>query len=185
MLLTNHTNNLCVGCVQTDMTHSESIKNLAAALIKFHKGIDPIRKDSNNPFFKSKYASLSTILGAIDEPLALAGLGFTQFPTGENELTTLLVEMVSGEWIKATYKMTPVKNDPQGQGSCLTYMRRYALSAVLGLATEEDDDGNAASSSKRTRGDFARTAPVASQDAPQAPIMPEVVPLGREGRSTP
>jgi len=63
-------------------------------------------------------------------------------------LDTLLVH-TSGEWIKGTVKLTPVKNDPQGFSSAMTYARRICLSAVLGIATEDDDDGNAASEPKK------------------------------------
>lgn len=119
------------------------MKNIAKALSEFHKNMPDIKKDSDNPFFKSKYAALDSILPAIKNPLYDAGLTFTQVPCGENELKTMLIHIESGEVIEGTYKMTPSKNDPQGQGSALTYMRRYALVAMLGLNTEEDDDGNA------------------------------------------
>lgn len=124
------------------MQKSTSIGNLAKALSVFHVKVDKIRKDANNPFFKSKYASLSNILEAIDLPLIESGLSFSQFPTDENGLTTILMHGESGEWIESNYKMRPVKDDPQGIGSCITYQRRYALSAILGLNIDDDDDGN-------------------------------------------
>ena len=126
------------------MKKSESIKQLASALMVFHIKIDTIKKDATNPFFKSKYASLSNILDAIKIPLAESDLSFSQHPMGENGLSTILMHK-SGEWIGSHFTMKPVKNDPQGIGSCITYMRRYALSAILGLNIDEDDDGNAAS----------------------------------------
>lgn len=124
---------------------SESIRNLATSLAKFHAAMGKIAKDETNPFFKSKYAPLPEVLSAIKEPLANAGLVFTQFPSGLNQLTTFLVDTASGEYMEATYEMTPAKNDPQGQGSVITYQRRYALGAILGLNIDEDDDGNKAS----------------------------------------
>jgi hypothetical protein len=126
------------------MTHSESIKEIAAALCKFHEQVGKIRKTETNPFFKSKYADLSSILDVIDEPLHNNGLSFVQFPTGEHEMTTMLMH-TSGEWIKGAYKMKPTKNDPQGLGSVITYQRRYALGAILGLNIDIDDDGNSGS----------------------------------------
>jgi hypothetical protein len=57
---------------------------------------------------------------------------------------------ISGEWLKATANLKLAKQDPQGQGSAYTYMRRYALSGILGLATDEDDDGNTASAPRQT-----------------------------------
>lgn len=127
------------------MYKSDSIKNIAKALVKFHEEMGVVYKSETNPFFKSKYADLATILSAIKEPLQKAGLSFSQFPTGENEMTTILMHADSGEFLEGTFKMTPAKNDPQGQGSVITYQRRYALGAILGLNIDEDDDGNSAS----------------------------------------
>lgn len=126
------------------MNKSITITEIAKALIQFHIKVGTIKKDATNPFFKSKYASLSNILDAIQIPLEESGLAFTQFPDGENGLTTILIHAESGEFIEATYIMKPVKNDPQGQGSVLTYQRRYCLSSILGLNIDEDDDGNTA-----------------------------------------
>lgn len=124
------------------MEKSESISNLAKALIQFHIKVDNIKKDATNPFFKSKYASLSNILESINFPLIESGLTFSQLPTGEFGLTTILMHAESGEFIQSYYQMKPVKDDPQGKGSVITYQRRYALSSVLGLNIDEDDDAN-------------------------------------------
>lgn len=126
------------------MNKSESIKELATALCKFQGAVETVRKEATNPFFKSKYASLANILDVIRKPLFENGLSFVQLPAGEHSLTTMLMH-VSGEWIEETYSMTPTKNDPQGLGSVITYQRRYALGAVLGLNIDEDDDGNSGS----------------------------------------
>ena len=131
------------------MEKSESIQNLAIALCKFQGTVETIVKTATNPFFKSKYANLADILDVIREPLQLNGLSFVQFPEGESGLTTMLMHE-SGEHITATYIMKPVKNDPQGQGSAITYQRRYALGAILGLNIDDDDDGNGASKPKQT-----------------------------------
>ena len=95
------------------MQQSESIKNIASALITFHVKVDKVKKDATNPFFKSRYASLSNILDAINEPLNESGLSFVQFPTGENGLTTVLMHADSGEYMSADYTMKPVKDDPR------------------------------------------------------------------------
>jgi hypothetical protein len=127
------------------MTHSESIANIAKALSLFHIKVETIKKDANNPYFKSTYASLSNILDSIKEPLMESGLSIAQFPHMEKTLITLLMHGESGEWIESFYEMKPVKDDPQGRGSVLTYQRRYALSAILLLNIDDDDDGNASS----------------------------------------
>lgn len=126
------------------MEQSTSIENIAKALIAFQSQVETIKKDSTNPFFKSKYASLENVIEGTREPLKKNNLAFSQFPAGDNNLTTILMHS-SGEFMKSSVKMFPKDNTPQGQGSAITYMRRYALSAILGLATEEDDDGNAGS----------------------------------------
>jgi len=142
------------------MTTSENTIEITKALVAFHREIGKISKDAKNPFFKSDYATLSNILEAIKEPLDSNGLTFVQFPDGENGLTTRLMHE-SGEWLEATYKMVPAKNDPQGLGSAITYQRRYSLGAVLGLNIDNDDDGNAAS------------APAVAQNVPAKPRTKE------------
>jgi hypothetical protein len=127
------------------MKTSEQIIEIAKALSKFHISVGKIKKGSDNPFFKSKYASLPDILDTISEPLLECGLIITQHPEGEHQLTTMLIHAESGQFFESTYSMTPTKNDPQGLGSCITYMRRYAVGSILSLNIDEDDDGNAAS----------------------------------------
>lgn len=136
------------------MEKSQSITNLAKALLTFSVKMGKITKDAKNPFFKSSYASLSTILEHIQIPLAEAGLTFTQFPTENNSLTTLLIHAESGEYIQGVYPLSPIKNDPQSIGSSITYGRRYALGAILGLNIDDDDDGN-----KATYGNGTPTKP--------------------------
>lgn len=125
------------------MERSESITKIAAAIGDFQKKVGKIKKASNNPFFKSKYASLADILDVIQEPLAESGLSILQMPVEEYKLQTILLH-TSGEYISSTYTMIPVKNDPQSIGSCITYQRRYAIGAILCLNIDEDDDGNKA-----------------------------------------
>lgn len=124
------------------METSPSVTEIAKALGQFQYSIGSISKDATNPFFKSKYATLEHIITSTKDALAKNKLTYSQFPDGEG-LTTILMHE-SGEWIKATMTVH-MGAKPQDQGSALTYARRYALSAVLGIATDEDDDGNAAS----------------------------------------
>ena len=126
------------------MQKSESITNIAKALILFHVKMGEVYKDAKNPFFKSSYATLSNIQDAIKEPLIESGLTVCQFPTDNHGLTTLILHE-SGEYLQSEYTMTPVKNDPQGIGSCITYQKRYALVSALNLnVQDEDDDANKA-----------------------------------------
>lgn len=128
------------------MQKSDSIKELATALAKFQGMMKPIAKDASNPFFKSKYASLSAIIEDTKEPLVKCGLSYAQFPDEQDGLTTMLMH-TSGEWISATYNISPVDRKPQSLGSAITYARRYALQSILGLQVD-DDDGNEASKPK-------------------------------------
>ena len=141
------------------METSASIKEISAAMLNFQKAIGTIKKTSSNPFFKSKYAALPDILNAISKPLEDNGLLITQHPEGEDELCTMIIHPFSGEFMKSTAKMHPVKNDPQAIGSAITYQRRYALGAILNLDIDDDDDGNKASEPE------AKVKPTANQTA--------------------
>jgi len=128
------------------MEKSQSIKSIAGALLLFQNKVGAVKKDAVNPFFKSKYASLNTIIEHINLPLSECGLSYAQFPD-ESGLTTILMHSESGEYLQSTYLMPVAKqNDPQAVGSAITYARRYALGAILGLAIDEDDDANSATS---------------------------------------
>lgn len=124
-----------------------NMAELFAALSKAQAELKPAIRDSNNPFFKSRYADLPSVWTAAQEVLAKNGLSVIQMPVGgENGvigLTTVLAHSSGGE-INSTMYMKPVKDDPQGHGSCITYMRRYALAAFVGIV-QDDDDANTAS----------------------------------------
>jgi hypothetical protein len=134
------------------MERSENITGLTAALIKFQSGMKALPKDKVNPYFHSKYADLAGIWEAIRKPLADNKLAVSQLPRdadGRTVLTTLLVHE-SGEWVSSDLPVTVAKeSDPQAVGSALTYARRYALSALLGIVSEEDDDAEAATRHKQ------------------------------------
>lgn len=146
------------------MERSESLKAIGKALGLFHTKVAKIPKSESNPFYKSKYAALPSILDAIQIPLEESGLVFTQHPDGEY-LTTLLIHFESGEFISSSYKMNPIKTDPQSIGSAITYARRYALGSILGLNIDEDDDGNKASAKANT------PAPIPPPPAPELPWL--------------
>lgn len=131
------------------MKRSESIVEIAAALMKFNREVETIKRDGTNKITSggvtSKYATLDNIIESIRPKLAEHGLMIIQEPGTEEETVTLKTTILheSGEWIESdTLQMKPQKTDPQGIGSTITYARRYQLGALLNLATEEDDDGN-------------------------------------------
>lgn len=133
------------------MQNSTSIINLAKALHQFQQVAEKVIKKADNPFFKSKYADLPSILDAIHPHLVACNLVVSQIPDGEG-LTTILMHSESGEYICANSTMKPVKNDPQSIGSAITYHRRYALCSILNLNVDEDDDGNQSSAPKQEEG---------------------------------
>jgi hypothetical protein len=128
------------------MNQSEQINELSKALSQAQLAMRGAVKDSENPFFKSKYADLAAVIEAAREPLGKHWLSVVQTtePDGSgglNVITTLMHS--SGQWIRGTLPVFMVKKDPQGMGSAITYARRYAYSAIVGIA-QVDDDGEGA-----------------------------------------
>lgn len=126
---------------------SENINELAAALAKAQGEYTPALKDSANPFFKSKYANLCSIVKACQEPLSKNSLSISQ-ATNKDEsgtwvLTTTLMHS-SGQWLKSQTPIITIKPDIQSFGSASTYARRYAWASIAGVTTDEDDDGESA-----------------------------------------
>jgi hypothetical protein len=135
------------------------IEKLAEALAKAQTEIQNAEKDTENDFLNTKYASLAAVMSVCREPLAKNGLSIVQLPRqttspGVVELETMLIHK-SGQYLTTTWQMAPPKTDPQGIGSCLTYMRRYMISAMLGIA-QQDDDANRAQPGKD---EYERIAP--------------------------
>lgn len=125
-----------------------AIEKLAEALAKAQAQIKGAVKSADNPYFKSKYADLSEVWEVIRKPLSDNGLSVVQLPgwdkdTGRVTLTTMLLH-TSGQKISSTISMRPEKDTPQAVGSAITYARRYALAAMVGVV-QEDDDGQEAS----------------------------------------
>lgn len=124
------------------MEKSNTISQLAKALIQFQSKMGIVVFDSNNPFFKSKYASLSAIVSKAKPFLTECELAVSQLTEDEGGVTTILMHS-SGEYLSSKLVLKAVKDDPQGHGSAITYARRYAYSSILGIVSDEDDDGNA------------------------------------------
>lgn len=129
------------------MKTSDAINELADALSKAQAVIKPALKDSNNPAFNSKYADLSSVWEVARGPLTDNGLCIMQMPTHSDDnrlhLTTRLAHK-SGQWIEDTMSIPVAKDNAHGYGSGITYCKRFALSAVLGIVADLDDDGNEA-----------------------------------------
>lgn len=124
---------------------SNTVGELAKALAAAQAELEPAKKEATNPHFRSKYADLSACWDAVRAPLARHGLAVSQLPSLDGDtvrLTTMLLH-TSGEYIGSDAAVRLAKHDAPSVGSALTYLRRYSLSAIVGLSTE-DDDGAAA-----------------------------------------
>lgn len=160
---------------------SPTLGKLAEALAKAQGAMRAAPKDSKNPFYNSKYADLASVMAVVREPLAANGLAITQrLSTGQGGvvITTMLMH-ASGEWMRDRLFVLvepTVNRDGKKQawiqafGSAVTYARRYALSSMLGVAADEDDDGNAAA-------EYSKPAqqPRASAPAPRVATPPVTV----------
>jgi len=123
------------------MKSSDAINELANALCNAQSQMGGAVKDSANPFFKSSYADLTSVIKAIKQPFADNGLSYTQFPVSNENgvgVSTRLMH-VSGQWLEMEYTLPTVKKDPQASGSAITYARRYALQSIAGIPTADDD----------------------------------------------
>ena len=146
------------------------MKNISAAFVKAQKEFGALLKDSNNPFFKSKYADLHSCVSTVLTALNNNGIGLIQ-TCHESDVGVIVETMFiheSGETINCGKLQVPaIKQDPQQYGSALTYARRYSLMAACGIAPE-DDDGNAA----------AKQAPVRTVpfNTPKASLAASLIP---------
>jgi hypothetical protein len=120
---------------------------LNAALVQALGELRNIPKDKVNPHFKSRFTSLDAILDATRPVLAKHGLALSQEPVFEDGLAGVVTRIIhSGGECRESKLLLPLRDQSaQGVGSCLSYARRYSAAAVLGIASDEDDDGQVAS----------------------------------------
>lgn len=129
------------------MKISEQNKELFEALANFQKNIVEPKKDKKVQYAKREfhYADLDSILRAVRPLMAEQGLSFTQIPQvqdGKVGVITIIMHC-SGQFIESDPFLIPTQQqNAQGYGSCITYAKRYSLSALLGISADEDDDGN-------------------------------------------
>ena len=137
------------------MAQSEEINELASALSKAQGEMQAAIKDKVNPFFKSSYADLGSVWDAARPVLSKYGLCIMQTtelsPAGNGVLMITTLAHTSGQWMKSYLPLNPSKNDSQGMGAAITYLRRYSLSALVGVVCDEDDDGETAVGRGKTR----------------------------------
>jgi len=161
------------------MNKSDQIEKLSMALVKAQAEMPAVSFDAVNPFFKSNYATLGAIIQATRPVLAKYGLAVSQPPGSEVAIdggkvhigveTILLHE--SGQWISSTiYVPIDEKNPAQAAGSAITYMRRYCYAAILGIYSDEDDDGNGVKSQEKPK--VASQIVNTPQPTPKAPFQP-------------
>lgn len=146
---------------------SDSVAEITKALIQAMRAFKPAVKDSENPHFRSKFVSLEGVYDAVRDALldnGIASVQPTKIVDGKTVLVTKLLH-TSGEWLSGEYPVNAVKQDPQGEGSAMTYARRYALMAMVGIAPE-DDDGNAASAQPNRPARSRAPRPVSEAELP-------------------
>lgn len=150
---------------------STEISELAKALINVQRTIQPAVKDATNPFVQNRYATLNSVMDSCREALLGNSIWMTQFPVpaepGYLGLVTKLTHAESGQWQSSLAVVPLPKADPQGMGSAMTYARRYALSAMLGIVTDDDDGEDAKMPTKTTSSSRRpQNAPLAHKGTP-------------------
>lgn len=143
---------------------SELSKALAAA----QGALKAASFDKQNPHFKSKYASLASIMDACRDALSRNGLAVIQTTGIEDGVLMLYTTLthISGESVTGAYPIVPQQATPQGYGSAMTYARRYALAAIVGVVADDDDDGNEASRPPRAEQSRPRPQPQPTTGTP-------------------
>lgn len=147
--------------------HSAETGEIFKALVEVIPTLESVSKDAENPHFRSKYADLTAVMEVVRPALAAKGIAILQPPTAVEDhsgmigVTTILLHS-SGQWLASELRMTPKDSSPQSVGSAITYARRYGISGLLGITTE-DDDGNAASGA----GDRKKPAPIKKPEPPK------------------
>ena len=139
----------------------ENTNGIYKKLLEFASKEVRVEKDAQNAFMKNKYTTLNEVLSKVEKPLADLGLVVSQYGEvieGQAGLTTELTEVESGDSIKSFFPFVGA-SDAQKLGANITYLRRYALIALLGLQADDDDGNSAVSGEKQTKGDITMKPP--------------------------
>lgn len=158
------------------MLFSEQTDKLMPAVIKAWASIEAAVKNSTNPHLKNHYADLASLMDAVKQPMVDNGLAvFQPVAAVEGDLPAVAVDTyimhTSGQWMMSSFSMVSVDRKPQAVGATITYLRRYALGAMLGMVAEEDDDGNSGSGTTGPRQQNAR--PTSQPKQQPAPVKTE------------
>ena len=169
------------------MNKSDQLDLLATALAVAQGQIKNASKDSKNPFFKSAYSTLTSVRDAINDVFTQNGLAITQLLGNDDHGVTVETVLLhkSGQWLSGVVSVRPVKDDPQALGSAVTYARRYSLSAIAGIASEIDDDGEAAMARDAQKPRDTKTATPKSTPPPVALAKPVEQPKAAPTKATP
>jgi len=135
--------------IQANNFMSAEINEISAALSAFQGEVEQPSLNKENPYFKSKYVDLSGVLKAAQKTMAKHGLSIAQLIDGGDIIT--LLSHKSGQWFKSVCPIGSYKNQ-QDRGSAITYTKRYAICAILGIAADTDDDGNSATDADKKNG---------------------------------
>lgn len=151
---------------------SEQIDQIAAALAKAQAELRPAAKNGENPHLKNRYSDIAAVYEAIRDVLPHHGLAVAQMmlprDDGKAHVRTLLMH-TSGQWLAGECVMPCQQQGPQGTGSAITYARRYSLSAMVGVVSEDDDDGEGAT---RRGSQPARKQPAGKGSTGRKPAAP-------------
>jgi len=130
---------------------SESIAAISAAIAKAQNEVENASKNANNPHFKSKYADLAELLNTVRPVFSSHGLAVLQMPSFDGGVASVetMISHLSGEWISSVCSAPVTKQDAQGVGSAITYLRRYSLAAMCGISQEDDDANSAVGHAKK------------------------------------
>ena len=153
-----------------DLMMSETIGELTKGLAKFHSQLKQPKLNSENPFFHKNYLDLTGLQSAVDEAMKGTGLSYIQLVAGSNGQPTVRTVILheSGEFISSdTLQLRPDKTNPQGQGSAITYAKRYQLGAMFGISGEADDDGEAATNHQPQNRTYQQRQQSSRQAAPR------------------